>query len=67
MYNLKIGVIESIDDVLANGTKKLDDIGLTEIQLSCWNVPLCNKETQTKLKKCLEANIAFLVYGEDGL
>ena len=35
MYNLKIGIIESIDDVLANGTKKLDEIGLTEIQLSC--------------------------------
>ena len=51
MYNLKIGVIESIDDVLANGTKKLDDIGLTEIQLSCWNVPLCTKENANKIKE----------------
>ena len=30
MYNLKIGVIESIDDVLVNGTSKLDQVGLTE-------------------------------------
>lgn len=51
MYNLKIGIIESIDDVLANGTRKLDEIGLTEIQLSCWNVPLCTLENANKIKE----------------
>ena len=51
MYNLKIGVIESIDDILANKTSKLDAIGLTEIQLSCWNVPLCTKENAKVIKE----------------
>ena len=51
MYNLKIGIIESIDDVLANGTRKLDEIGLSEIQLSCWNVPLCTLENANKIKE----------------
>lgn len=50
MYNLKIGIIESIDDVLVNGTKKLNEVGLHEIQLSCWNVPLCTKENAEKIK-----------------
>lgn len=44
MYNLKIGIIETIDDILANKTSKLDKIGLKEIQLSCWSVSLCTKE-----------------------
>ena len=35
MYNLKIGVIKSIDDVLVNGVSVLDEVGLTEIQLNC--------------------------------
>ena len=51
MYNLKIGVIESIDDILANKTSKLDAIGLTEVQLSCWNVPLCTKENAKIIKE----------------
>lgn len=51
MYNLKIGIIEAIDDILANGTAKLDEIGLTEIQMSCWNVPLCTKENALKIKE----------------
>ena len=51
MYNLKICVIESIDDVLVNGTSKLDNVGLTEIQLNCWNVPLCTEENAKKIKE----------------
>lgn len=51
MYNLKIGVIKSIDDVLANGVSVLDEVGLTEIQLNCWNVPLCTKENAEKIKE----------------
>ena len=50
MYNLKIGIIEAIDDILTNGTAKLDEIGLSEIQMSCWNVPLCTKENALKIK-----------------
>ncbi len=50
MYNLKIGIIESIDDILANGTSKLDEIGLNEIQMSCWNVPLCTMENAKKIQ-----------------
>ena len=50
MYNLKIGVIKSIDDVLVNGVSALDEVGLTEIQLNCWNVPLCTKENAEKIK-----------------
>lgn len=51
MYNLKIGVIKSIDDVLVNGVSALDEVGLTEIQLNCWNVPLCTKENAEKIKE----------------
>lgn len=51
MYNLKIGVIEPIDDILKNKTAKLDAIGITEIQLSCWNVPLCTKENAKIIKE----------------
>ncbi len=54
MYNLKIGIIESIDDILANGTSKLDEIGLTEIQMSCWNVPLCTKENAIRIKEMFQ-------------
>ena len=51
MYNLKIGVIKSIDDVLVNGVSVLDEVGLTEIQLNCWNVPLCTQENANKIKE----------------
>lgn len=51
MYNLKIGVIKSIDDVLVNGVSALDEVGLSEIQLNCWNVPLCTKENAEKIKE----------------
>ncbi len=54
MYNLKIGIIESIDDILTNGTSKLDEIGLTEIQMSCWNVPLCTKENAIRIKEMFQ-------------
>lgn len=50
MYNLKIGIISTIDDVLASGTSKLDEVGLTEIQLNCWNIPLCTEENAKKIK-----------------
>ncbi len=59
MYNLKIGVIESIDDVLENGTTRLDAIGIKEIQMSCWNVPLCTKENATKIKKMFADKITI--------
>ena len=32
MYDLKIGVIESLESILANGTKRLDKIGVKQIQ-----------------------------------
>ena len=51
MYNLNIGVIKSIDDVLVNGVSALDEVGLSEIQLNCWNVPLCTKENAEKIKE----------------
>ena len=51
MYNLKIGVIKSIDEVLVNGVSVLDEVGLTEIQLNCWNVPLCTQENANKIKE----------------
>ena len=59
MYNLKIGVIESIDDVLVNGTSKLDNVGLTEIQLNCWNVPLCTEENAKKIKEMFQGKYSI--------
>ena len=59
MYNLKIGVIETIDDVLATGTSKLDAIGVSEIQLSCWNVKACNKTNAKKIKKMFKNKVTI--------
>ena len=44
MYDLKIGVIESLESILANGTKRLDKIGVKQIQLNCWNADICTPE-----------------------
>lgn len=59
MYNLKIGVIEGIDDVLQNGTTKLDKIGITEIQMSCWNVHACTKENAEKIKELFKDKVTI--------
>ena len=50
MYNLKIGVIETIQDILEMGVSKLDLVGLTEIQLNCWQIDLCTEENAKKIK-----------------
>ena len=50
MYNLKIGVIETIQDILEMGVSKLDLVGLTEIQLNCWQIDLCTEENARKIK-----------------
>ena len=50
MYNLKIGVIETIQDILEMGVSKLELVGLTEIQLNCWRIDLCTEENARKIK-----------------
>lgn len=59
MYNLKIGVIYSLDDVLKYGYQKLEAIGINEIQMSCWNVPLCTKENAQKIKDLFKDKITI--------
>lgn len=51
MYNLKIGVIETIQDILEMGVSKLELVGLTEIQLNCWRIDLCTEENAKKIKE----------------
>ena len=51
MYELKIGVIETIQDILEMGVSKLDLVGLTEIQLNCWQIDLCTEENAKKIKE----------------
>ena len=51
MYDLKIGVIETIQDILEMGTSKLYLVGLTEIQLNCWQIDLCTEENAKKIKE----------------
>ena len=51
MYDLKIGIIESIDSILNEGLTRLDKVGIKEVQLSCWNVNLCNEENAKKIKE----------------
>lgn len=53
MYNLKIGVIESFGTVLEQGTKRLDRVGVSEFQLSCWDASICTPENAVKLKNIL--------------
>lgn len=53
MYDLKIGVIESLESILANGTKRLDKIGVKQIQLNCWNADICTPENAQKVKEIL--------------
>ena len=54
MYNLKIGVIEGLESILKNGTRRLDKIGVKEIQLSCWNCDICTPENAQKVKEILK-------------
>ncbi|MCI5745769.1 MAG: sugar phosphate isomerase/epimerase [Erysipelotrichaceae bacterium] len=51
MYDLKIGIIESIDSILNEGLTRLDKVGIKEVQLSCWNVSLCNEKNAKKIKE----------------
>lgn len=59
MYNLKIGVIEGLDTILKNGTARLDKIGVTEIQLSCWNPEICTAENAKKVKEILQDKVTI--------
>lgn len=54
MYNLKIGVIESLASILANKTKRLEKIGVKEIQLSCWDCNICTPENAKLVKEILK-------------
>ncbi len=59
MYNLKIGVIETLQSILKNGTRKLDKIGVNEIQLSCWDCDICTLENAKKVKEILGDRITI--------
>ncbi len=59
MYNLKIGVIEGLESILKNGTRRLDKIGVKEIQLSCWNCDICTPENAKKVKEILKDKITI--------
>ena len=59
MYNLKIGVIESLESVLEVGTQRVDRLGVSEVQLNCWNPDNCTAENAQKILKLLDNRVTI--------
>ena len=50
MYNLSIGVIVQLEDVLEKGAESLFELGLDTCQLACWHPSCYTKENAEKVK-----------------
>lgn len=51
MYNLPIGVIVPLREVLENGISELVEMGLTTCQINCWDASLYTLENAKKVKE----------------
>jgi sugar phosphate isomerase/epimerase len=49
MYNLDIGVIVPLEELLEHGTKNLEELGLDVCQINAWHVENLTKENAEKL------------------
>jgi L-ribulose-5-phosphate 3-epimerase len=59
MRKLSIGVITSLDSVLAHGTEEVEALGLDTIQLNAWNPALYTPENAAKVKAALGNKVAI--------
>jgi len=50
MYQLDIGVIISLESLLQNGAKEIEELGLDTCQLNAWNIDNLTEENANKLK-----------------
>ena len=57
MYNLDIGVIVQLEDILKNGVETIEKLGLNVCQLNCSNPDLYTEENAEKIKKVMDGKI----------
>ncbi|HOB16251.1 MAG TPA: sugar phosphate isomerase/epimerase family protein [Defluviitoga sp.] len=57
MYDLDIGVIIPLEELLEHGTKDLDELGLNMCQVNAWHIENLTKENAEKLKKITKDKI----------
>lgn len=54
MFNNRIGIIFQLSEILERGTKPLEGLDITCIQLQCWNPQLLTYENAKKAKSLLD-------------
>jgi len=57
MYNLDIGVIIPLEELLEHGTKNLEELGLNVCQVNAWHVENLTKENAEKLLEITKGKI----------
>lgn len=57
MYNLDIGVIVQLEDILKNGIETLKELDLNVCQINCWDSDLYTEENAEKIKKMIDGKI----------
>lgn len=59
MYNLKIGIIITLEDLLEKGSAEIEQFGLDTCQINVWDSSLCTAENTQKVKKLLNGRISI--------
>lgn len=60
MYNLDIGVIMPLEELLDNGTKDLEELGISVCQVNAWNMENLTKDNAEKLKNIVKDKVKIV-------
>ena len=57
MFNVDIGIIVQLSNVLENGVEDILELGLNACQINCWNAELYTVENAEKLKEIVKDKV----------
>ncbi len=60
MYNLDIGIIMPLEELLNNGTKDLEELGIQLCQVNAWNMENLTKDNAEKLKSIMKDKVKIV-------
>lgn len=60
MYNLDIGIIMPLEELLNNGTKDLEELGIQLCQVNAWNMENLTKDKAEKLKSIMKDKVKIV-------